>query len=94
MCPDDLCERVFERFYQADVSHSGDEGTGLGLAICKHIVEAHGGTVRAEGNSKGKGGHFSFTVLKADADFQQDSARDGRDESQAPISESVSLPLN
>ena len=67
--PDDLCERVFERFYQADVSHSGDEGTGLGLAICKHIVEAHGGTVRAEGSSQGKGGHFSFTVLKADADF-------------------------
>ena len=90
--PDDLCERVFERFYQADVSHSGDEGTGLGLAICKHIVEAHGGKVRAEGNSQGRGGHFSFTVLKADADFPQDSVQDERDEAQTPISESVSLP--
>ena len=71
--PDDLRERIFERFYQADVSRSGDEGTGLGLAICKHIVEAHGGRIRAEGNSQGKGGHFLFTVMKADASFQTES---------------------
>ena len=63
---DDVRERIFERFYQADVSRSGDEGTGLGLAICKHIIEAHGGRIWAEGNSQGKGGQFLFTVLKAD----------------------------
>lgn len=67
--PEDLRERVFERFYQADVSRSGDDGTGLGLAICKHIIEAHGGRIWAEGNSHGAGGHFLFTVLKADANF-------------------------
>ena len=71
--PDEVRERIFERFYQADVSRSGDEGTGLGLAICKHIIEAHGGRIWAEGNSQGKGGQFLFTVLKADADFQSDS---------------------
>ena len=70
---DDLRERIFERFYQADVSRSGDEGTGLGLAICKHIVEAHGGRIWAEGNSLGKGGHFLFTLLKADIDLQPDA---------------------
>ena len=64
--PEDLRERVFERFYQADVSRSGDEGTGLGLAICKHIVEAHGGRIWTEGNGKGKGGQFLFTLLKPD----------------------------
>lgn len=67
--PDDLRERIFERFYQADVSRSGDEGTGLGLAICKHIVEAHGGRIQAEGNGQGQGGHFLLTLMKADAAF-------------------------
>lgn len=67
--PDDLCERIFERFYQVDASRSGHEGTGLGLAICKHIITAHGGNIWAEGNSQGKGGRFSFTVYKGDASF-------------------------
>ncbi len=70
---DALVGRVFERFYQADVSHSGDEGTGLGLAICKHIIEAHGGRIWAEGNGRGTGGHFLFTLLKADAEPQPES---------------------
>lgn len=61
--PDDQTERIFERFYQVDTSRSGSEGTGLGLAICKHIVEAHGGQIWAEGNENGtRGGIFRFTL--------------------------------
>ena len=44
---------VFERFYQAETSRSG-EGSGLGLAIVARIVETHGWTIRVD-QSRGKG---------------------------------------
>jgi two-component system, OmpR family, phosphate regulon sensor histidine kinase PhoR len=69
--PEDETERVFERFYQVDSSRSRNEGTGLGLAICKHIVEAHGGEIWAEGVETAGGGKFSFTLLNADYALSQ-----------------------
>jgi two-component system, OmpR family, sensor histidine kinase VicK len=52
-----LMPRLFTKF--ATISNSG---TGLGLYISKSIIEAHGGRMWAENNSKGKGAAFSFSL--------------------------------
>jgi signal transduction histidine kinase/ActR/RegA family two-component response regulator len=53
---------VFDRFRQADQRTTRQHGgMGLGLAIVRHLVELHGGTVRAESAGVGQGA--TFTVL-------------------------------
>lgn len=54
--------RIFERFYRADSARARDSGgTGLGLAVVKHLVEAHGGEVRAE-STVGRGTTISIAL--------------------------------
>jgi PAS domain S-box-containing protein len=53
---------VFQEFWQEDSSVTrAHQGMGLGLTLVKHLVEMHGGDVRAE--SAGKGTGATFTVM-------------------------------
>lgn len=57
---------VFDRFRQGDARPTRRHGgLGLGLAIVHHLVQVHGGTVRAESDGPGKGARFTVTLPAA-----------------------------
>jgi two-component system phosphate regulon sensor histidine kinase PhoR len=60
--PSDKVEQIFQRFFRVDKARSREQGgTGLGLSIVKHIVQIHGGSVRAE-SALGKGTTVWFSL--------------------------------
>ena len=68
--PAEFLPHAFDRFRQADSSPTREHGgLGLGLSIVRHLVELHGGEVRAESGGEGKGARFTVTLpvgLEAD----------------------------
>jgi len=60
--PGEHLERIFERFYRVDRSHSRETGgTGLGLSIVRHIALLHKGTAEVESHA-GEGSVFRIKI--------------------------------
>jgi PAS domain S-box-containing protein len=65
---------VFDRFRQAEGSISRKQGgLGLGLAVARHLVELHGGNIRAESGGPQQGSTFIVDLPLADE--RRDPAR-------------------
>ena len=59
---------VFQRFWQAHTGVSREfGGLGIGLALSRHLVELHGGTIRAESPGAGQGATFTVALPTAGA---------------------------
>ncbi|MBQ9008223.1 MAG: HAMP domain-containing histidine kinase [Clostridia bacterium] len=61
-CPEmsgEQCRRLFDRFYRADPSRTGEGHYGLGLSIARRIMETHRGEIHAEW----QGGQITFTAV-------------------------------
>lgn len=56
-------ERIFDKYYQTDKSHS-KRGLGLGLAICRRIVQLCNGTLEVE-SEVGEGSTFTVRLPKS-----------------------------
>ena len=60
--PSAFLPHVFEWFRQADPASRSQAGLGLGLGIVRHLVQLHGGNVRAESRGEGRGATFVVTL--------------------------------
>jgi two-component system sensor histidine kinase KdpD len=58
--PEGSANKLFEKFYRV-YQEAAQSGVGLGLAICKAIIEAHGGTIKAQNRPEG-GAIFTFII--------------------------------
>ena len=65
--PPETAQRLFERFYQADMAGTRQHGgAGIGLALTKEIVQLHGGTIDAASDGR-HGARFTVRLPRGDA---------------------------
>jgi PAS domain S-box-containing protein len=81
---------VFDRFRQADASSTrAQTGLGLGLAIVRHLVELHGGTVRAESDGPDAGTRFAIRLPRRHSPL---IPRDSRKPAAASVAAATDAP--
>jgi CheY-like chemotaxis protein len=84
---------LFERFRQADASTTRKHGgLGLGLSIVKHLVELHGGTVRAKSAGVGQGATFCIELPLMVVQPPEDLAPRGHPRASAPTTGPIECP--
>lgn len=72
----DFLPFIFDRFRQADATSTRQHGgLGLGLAIVRHLVELHGGTIRADSPGEGCGATFTISFPLAVACGRAENSR-------------------
>jgi len=88
----ELLPEIFDRFRQGQ-RRTG--GLGLGLAIVRHIVDLHGGTVRAQSAGDGRGANFTVELpimsSRADAAERISPSHEGAVRSGAPALKGVKI---
>jgi signal transduction histidine kinase/DNA-binding response OmpR family regulator len=92
--PPEFLPHIFDRFRQADsTTRRSHGGLGLGLAIVRHVVELHGGHVRAESEGRGKGSRFFVRLpVAAVADDSQEQRPDQTEpQGSSAVDEAVEL---
>jgi signal transduction histidine kinase len=62
--PPETLERIFDRYYQAELATRSHDGSGLGLHIVQQLVRAQGGKITVE-SEVGQGTTFHFTLPRA-----------------------------
>lgn len=63
--PEELRERIFERFVRGNQDDTGPPGTGLGLYVCRELVERRGGRLVLADSAPGHGSRFQVHLPPA-----------------------------